>query len=165
MQWNYKRTWAWLDCCLVDLQLGSSRRRTRTNSTSKLQSAAGLLVTHHLLRLSSHCSTHQISKITNRLREGKLKYIALQGAHTNTEPCESNSTQLPEIFTQLNLSKSQFMCQIQCKTALAKLPPSKSWVGLFLLFHINRIIRYDGVGANHIFSSVSLSPKPHLSQF
>lgn len=40
-------------------------------------------------------------------------------------------------------------------------PPSKSGVGLCSLFHINRIIRWDGVGANHIFPPVSLSPKPH----
>lgn len=126
-------------------------------------------MTHHLPRLSSHCSAHQITKITNRLGRRKVKNTTLQCAHTNTEPCESNSAQLPEILTQLNLSKSQFMCQMQCEATPAKLMPPLfkhcSGTSLCFFFHINGIIRWDGVGANHIFPPVSLSPKPHLSQF
>lgn len=59
------------------------------------------------------------------------------------------------------------MCQVKCKAVTAKLhvPPLKSTLRPCLFCHINGVTRLDGVGANHIFPPVSLSPKAHLSQF
>lgn len=44
-------------------------------------------------------------------------------------------------------------------------PLFKLYSGSVFVFHINRITSREGAGANHIFLWVSLSPKPHLSQF
>lgn len=139
MQWKYKPNTGVTQC-------PGRKHKMWTNLTSKLQCAAGLPATHPPYCTSPPTAAHIESPSNKQARaKGKKekhtqKNTTLRYAHENTELCESDSIKLSEILTQPNLSKSQFMCQIECKASLAKLafpPLSKSRVGLCLLFFIS----------------------------
>ena len=63
----------------------------------------------------------------------------------------------------MHIFKAPSVCQIH--NVRQHVPPPPPPPDCSLLFHINRISRWDGAGANHISPPVSTSPKPHPSPF